>query len=373
MQLEQHLKNLILHSAPINMAEFMRIALAYPDYGYYKSKEPFGVKGDFTTAPEISQMFGELIGIWCADVWQKIGGASGVELVEIGPGRGTLMADLLRATRAVPGFHDAISISMVETSDRLIKVQNEKLQGMYPRIKWYKNLSEVPDKPVIIVNNELFDALPVRQYVKKADKWYEKMLGLNKAGGLEFVIARSEYEAERRGNQALKINEYGLQRVACNEGIKEGAILENCQDAIILMQEISARIKKHGGAALIVDYGYNKPEYKDTIIAISNHKHVGLLENIGYADISAHVDFSLLKQVASDMGLQSFGAIGQGDFLRNMGIEFRAASLSKNATEKQKQDIESAKARLIGNGDMQMGELFKVLAVVGDNLAPAGF
>ncbi len=387
MPLKTHIKNLIAQTGPISMSEFMRIALADAQHGYYKTREPFGTKGDFITAPEISQMFGELIGIWCADIWQKMGSPN-IEIVEIGPGRGTLMADLLRGTRKIQGFHDNIAISMVETSKRLQEIQREKLVNLHPRIKWFEDIATVPDKPLIIVTNELFDALPINQYVMQNGKWHEKMLGLDGSGELAFMLRPVSLSLEGEGG----FIQFLLQKLVRNPG--EGGIylnkeapphpnplpqgegttphIEICPEAIIIMEEISKRIKQHGGAALIIDYGYTKPEYNNTISAITSHKHHDMLENIGNADISAHVDFALLAKVAINKGMKIFGATGQGDFLRNLGIDFRAIQLTKNATEKQKQDIETAKTRLTGNGEAQMGELFKVLAVT-NGVVPEGF
>ena len=354
MSLENHLKDLIVQTGPINMAEFMQIVLSHPDYGYYKTKEPFGVAGDFTTSPEISQMFGELIGIWCADILQQMDCAGGVELVEIGPGRGTLMDDLLRITKNVPGFHDNISVSMVETSKRLAAIQREKISARHPRIKWVENVAELPEKPLIIIANELFDALPIHQYIKQDGKWHEKMLGVNGAGELEFVIAGSERNAEG----------------GTPDNIADGGIVETCPSGEAIMQELCGRIKKNGGAVLIIDYGYFAREYKDTLFAISNHKHQGLLENIGKADLSAHVDFTTLGKVAKSAGMNIYKAT-QCDFLRNMGIGIRAERLSKNAIAQQKQDVQSAMERL--TNDAQMGKLFKVLAVCDNKIIPAGF
>ena len=157
MPLKAHLKQLIEEHGAISMAEFMQVVLAHPDYGYYKTAEPFGVEGDFTTAPEISQVFGELIGIWCADIWLKIGCPSDIEIVEFGPGRGALMDDLLRATNQIPEFHESISISMIETSKRLANIQFTKLNHKHPRISWLENIDNLPQKPLILVANELFD------------------------------------------------------------------------------------------------------------------------------------------------------------------------------------------------------------------------
>jgi hypothetical protein len=377
MPLITQLKNLITQTGTISMAEFMQIVLAHPEYGYYKTQEPFGIKGDFTTSPEISQLFGELIGIWTADIWLQMGSPPDMQLVEIGPGRGTLMDDLLRATKHVPGFHEGISIFMVETSNRLALIQQDKLKHKHPRIKWLENISDIEKQPVIFVANELFDALPAHQYIKQNDQLFEKMLGLNKSGELEFVtIPITSRKSHFSQVISSKMGMQSFQRNMNNPNpwgggaIPDSAILEISPLAINIMEEICQHIKQHGGAALIIDYGYTKPEFKDTICAILNHKHHGLLEDIGSADLSAHVDFGLLRNVAENIGLSVYGAINQGDFLNNMGIDLRVGNLSKNANEKQIIDLQTAAARLTQEG--QMGKLFKALAVT-RNIEPAGF
>jgi len=356
MPLQTHIKQLIEQTGPINMAEFMQLALAHPKYGYYKSKEPFGAEGDFTTAPEISQMFGELIGMWCADIWHKMGTPQDIELVEIGPGRGTLMKDFLRATRKIPGFHESISISMVETSDRLSEIQHQAINHLHPRVKWFTEISKIPNKPVIIVANELFDALPVRQYIKQDDKWHEKQVGLNQNGELDFMLLKSSTTHEKK-----------------HEHTKNGSVIEVCTTAMSIIETLSQKIKQYGGAALIIDYGYNEPEYKNTLLAIGNHKQCNLLENIGEVDISAHVDFAMLKNFAEHFGMTAYGPTFQGEFLQKIGIDIRTETLLNNATEKQQKDIKTARDRLIGNNKDQMGELFKVLALTNTEIKPEGF
>lgn len=355
MALEKYLKELILQTGPISMAEFMQLALSHPEYGYYKTREPFGLKGDFTTSPEISQMFGELIGIWCVDIWYKMGCPKDIQLIEIGPGRGTLMADLLRITRHIPDFHDSISVSMVETSQRLCEIQRDKIGNLHPRINWVANISDLAMKPLILVCNELFDALPIHQYVKQNAKWHEKMLGVNKSGELEFTLSPCAFSPSP------------------NDETKDGSVVEICPLAKVIIEEIASRVKEYSGAALIIDYGYVKCEYKNTLSALSKHTHSDILKSIGMADISAHVDFMALGKVIVGKNVEVYGAISQGEFLRNLGIEVRADKLKENASEKQKADINSALQRLVGNGEKQMGELFKVLSLASDGIVPEGF
>jgi NADH dehydrogenase [ubiquinone] 1 alpha subcomplex assembly factor 7 len=216
-------------------------------------------------------------------------------------------------------------------------------------------MASVPQRPMVVICNELFDALPVHQYIKQNGAWHEKMLGINKTGNLEFMLSPCAFKP------------YGDDKTA------DGAVLEICPQANVLMETIAGRIKQSGGAALIIDYGYVKPLYKNTISALSKHKHNDLLENIGKADISAHVDFIALGKIAPKMAVEVYGPITQGEFLQNLGIQIRAEKLQKNATAQQKHDIDSALARLVGSADKQMGELFKVLAIASDGVVPEGF
>lgn len=356
MTLSSHIKNIISHTGPISISEFMQLALSHPLYGYYQAKEPFGTKGDFTTSPEISQMFGEMIGAWSAHIWQQMGCLQDVVIVEMGPGRGTLMADFLRSTAKIPGFHNSISIAMVETSKRLQELQRNNIGNMHPRISWYEDVKSLPQKPIIVIANELFDALPIRQYIKQNGKWHEKMLGVDKNGELAFTLSP---EIKMEGKLI--------------ENAPENGVVEICPQGGAIIKELVERVKMHNGAVLIIDYGYIETQYKDTLDAIGGHQHRNILEDIGALDISAHVDFQALKKAADTAGVRVFGPTTQGSFLQKLGIGMRAEMLCKNASDEQKHEIKTALARLVGNSPEEMGELFKVISFTTGNIVPEGF
>lgn len=334
----------IAQSGPISIAQFMAYALSHPEFGYYQTTDPFGGKGDFTTAPEISQVFGELIGIWCAHQWQQMGCPSSVIFVEVGPGRGTLMQDLLRGTRHVPGFHTALNIHMVETSP-LLKTMQQSVLTAYPGICWHENLVDVPDGPLLLVANELFDALPIHQYVKTGTGWRERLLGLNKERKLAYHLSPVvPFEEE------LDLS---------HPDAPEGSLVEVCPMGLAILHEITRRLKAQHGAALIIDYGYDTPPYSNTLQALKFHKHHPTLADIGDADISAHVDFSALQTYSLKQGVSTSAILPQRNFLLAMGIEHRLQALLKNANESQHQELTTAAHRLID--PQQMGTLFKVL------------
>ncbi len=342
MPLENHIKKMIRNNGSMSISSFMKEALYHPKWGYYQQKNPFGRTGDFITAPEISQIFGELLGVWCVSVWRQMGCPQDVALVEIGPGRGTLMKDLLRGTRHIPDFHDAIAVHMVEISQKLKAVQQENLSGAHESITWCDAFSDVPDKPILLVANELFDALPINQYVKKGGKWQERKVVVAGDGGLEFALENMVNMPETLEKEA-----------------HDRDFFEICPDSLELVGQILAVIKKNGGAALIIDYGYDYYGYKDTLQAVKNHKYSDILEGVGQSDITAHVDFVGMKKFALQNGGGVQGIFTQSDFLQGLGIEIRAAKLMQNANNLQKGGIKLAVDRLI-NPD-KMGNLFKVM------------
>lgn len=361
MSLEAHLKQLILETGPISIAKFMEEALSNPRYGYYQLKDPFGEKGDFITAPEISQIFGELIGIWCAQNWQHMGSPQEFMLVEMGPGRGTLMMDLLRGTKHIPHFHEQMEVHFIETSPALTQMQQKRFRSYKGvRFYWHTHISMLPEKPMALVANELFDALPVHQFIKTTKGWREKMVGLNdNAGKLTFMLSPDETGVTRMLSKKYTT-------------APEGAVVEWCPAGLMLMEEISSRLRRHKGAALIIDYGYEQPGFMETLQAVKAHHFHPVLETPGNADITAHVDFSELAEVAHNEGVKSYGPITQSDFLREMGVEIRAKTLLQHADEVQQNDIVSGVERLMSPA--HMGELFKVLAVLSQGLPkPVGF
>ncbi|MBX9943324.1 MAG: SAM-dependent methyltransferase [Reyranella sp.] len=328
----------------------MAEALGHPRLGYYRRAAPLGAAGDFTTAPEISQMFGELVGAWLADRWQAMGRPAPVRLVELGPGRGTLMADALRATRGVAGFHAAIDLHLVETNEPLRAAQRAALSSVRPT--WHERFDGVPAGPLLLVANEFFDALPVRQFHRTPRGWVERMVGLAADGSLRLALAP------------------GITPFSALLGdAPPGAEAEISEAGRSLAAAIGARIGRDGGWALIVDYGVPEAGRAASLQAVRGHRGADILDRPGETDLSAHVDFTALAAAA---GVPCFGPVSQGDFLRRLGIERRAAVLKERAPAVQRRAIDAALARLIGPD--QMGTLFRVLAV-GDtrSAAPAGF
>jgi SAM-dependent MidA family methyltransferase len=310
----------------------MGLALGHSDHGYYRTRDPLGRGGDFTTAPEISQMFGEMIGAWCMMAWQAMGRPD-FTLVEFGPGRGTLMADLLRvAGKVMPDFTKAARLHLVETSPALRSRQAECLSVYEP--VWHESIEDVPQGPSLFVMNEFFDALPIRQFVTTDAGLAELCVGIDpESDRLAFVMER-----------AIK---YPLP-----DG--RGLILETCPAALAIVRELSARIARHGGAALIVDYGYDTPGGGGTFQAVKAHAYADPLADPGEADLTAHVDFGALAEAARQAGVTVQGPVGQGEFLLSLGIAERAAKLGT-------EEALGALHRL--TAPEQMGTLFKVLAL----------
>jgi NADH dehydrogenase [ubiquinone] 1 alpha subcomplex assembly factor 7 len=350
--LETCLKDYITLHGPISIAQLMAEVLGHPQHGYYATRDPFGRQGDFITAPEISQIFGELIGVWCAYSWQQMGSPKGVMLVELGPGRGTLMQDALRATRHVHGFHESISVHMIETSPTLIKMQQQTLAGSHSSITWHREFRELPDAPLLVVANEFFDALPIHQYVYSNEQWHERMVALHpETGALCFTLTPS----------AVKLPV---------QAFANKAVVETSPVSEAIMRQIAEKIAQNRGAALIIDYGYTSG-YGDTLQALKQHRYHPVLADLGEADMTAHVNLAALKHHAEAAGAVTYPAVTQAAFLRAMGIEARAAALAKNATPEMQQAIHNAVDRLTSSHNM--GELFKVLIVTDcQHPTPAG-
>lgn len=359
--LQDHLRRIITREGPITIAHYMAEALGNPRHGYYMSQEPFGRSGDFITAPEVSQMFGELIGLWVADYWQRMGMPDRLALIELGPGRGTLMADALRAMKTQPGLVEALQLHLVEMSPRLREIQAEKLvKTISPQ--WHDTLGQAVEATggagVIILANEFFDALPIRQFVRDAQGWHERLVGIDAvSGALAPVLS------------ALPAPESAMLHPDV-AAAAAGSLAELCPSGLSITGDIAATLNAQGGAALIIDYGYTRSQPGDSLQAMKAHRYVPVFENPGTADITAHVDFAALARAAQ--GLRVFGAIEQGRFLINLGIAARADALKRRATEAQANDINSALHRLTDAA--QMGSLFKVMALTSkDGPTPSGF
>ncbi|MEM7693425.1 MAG: SAM-dependent methyltransferase [Pseudomonadota bacterium] len=337
-------------TGPLSVADYMAACVADPD-GYYARQKPFGVEGDFVTAPEISQMFGELIGAFLTDRWQADGAPSPVDLCELGPGRGTLMADALSVMGRAEDLLSASRLVLVEVSDKLAALQRQRLAPLHPRLSFAARPPE--GRPLYLVANEFFDALPIRQFVSREGRWFERTVGLVD-GALAFGLSPfpSPLKAEA----------------------PDGAVKEVCPAAEALVAEIARTlVAAQKGAALIVDYGHTGGAGSETLQAVRDHRPVGVLEAPGAVDLSAHVDFSALAAAARREGAFVHGPVGQGTFLLALGLLERAGALGASASAHERQAIEAAVHRLAGEGAGEMGTLFKVICITPGATPPPGF
>lgn len=332
---------------------FIKLAANNLENGYYPNTEAIGENGDFITAPEASQLFGDIIGVWCANLWQLMGSPKNISLVELGPGTGTLISDILRVTKNIPGFHQAISLHLVEISDKLIAKQKEKL-ALYNKINCtlHKNLSQLPKIPSIFIGNEFFDALPINQYVKRKTQWYEIVIDFSTGNeGLYFT----EIPIDEKMQNILK-EEYPYTH--------DGAIVEICEMGEELIRDIATKIYKYGGGGLFLDYGYSdskKRLYISSLQAIKNHQYWPIFKDIGTADISTQVNFTRLLRAAKIRGVNVFGPITQRKFLLNMHIKARKDALVAKASIEERKILENGYNRLIAPD--KMGLLFKAISL----------
>jgi len=347
------IRDRILETGPLSIAAFMDMALNHPEYGYYQHREPFGVSGDFITAPETSQIFGELIGLWMATAWIEKGKPSAFNLVELGPGRGQLMADLLRATSKVPGFLDASTLHLVETSKRLIEQQQTALAGF--DITWHEQLKTVPSGPLFLIANEVFDALPIHQLQRTEGGWIERFVNVDDSGHFLMMAGDAQSDLQPRLGQGVET--------------PIGEIAEISPARETLASEIGARIQRDGGVALIIDYGaWVDRATGDTLQAVRDHRPVDPLSAPGRTDLTSQIDFRRLGEAAADDGCDVFGPVPQGSFLRTLGIEVRTAALLAKANDDQRRDLRHALFRLTDASTM--GEAFKVMVLNQPGAAP---
>jgi SAM-dependent MidA family methyltransferase len=352
--LGDQIKATLAKGGAISVESFMQLALADPQYGYYMTRDPFGTAGDFTTAPEISQMFGELIGLWAAEVWTSMGRPKPVRLIELGPGRGTLMSDALRAARVVPDFRAALDVTLIETSPPLAQIQYDALLTAGAPIAWRESFAEAPDGPAIVLANEFLDALPVRQFERRGGQWRERVVRLDGSGELAFGVAdKPEPYLNMEGD--------------------DGSVIEVSAVAHRFMFELAARLARQGGAALFLDYGRTVSCFANTLQAVRAHRPVSPLTEPGECDLTAHVDFAAMARSARAAGAAVHGPIDQGDFLRALGVDVRARALVERSPDRA-DEIQTARRRLVGKGDNEMGALFKAMAVANRAVpAPPGF
>ena len=352
--LEVKIRDRIARDGPLPVAEFMALCLYDREHGYYNRRAPFGAAGDFITAPEISQMFGELIGLWAADAWQSIGAPDPVLLIELGPGRGTMMADALRAVRTVPEFRKAVRVHLIETSPDLQLRQRQTLSGVGDvMLRWHATLDEVPAGPAIFLANEFFDALPIHQAERRATGWHERAIAVNAGGELALtalVAPLAGFEAKLPPSVARA---------------RTGEIFEWRDDRFAI--EVARRVAE-GGAALVIDYGHLRSSIGDTFQAVRSHRYASPLALPGLTDLTAHVDFDALGRAARGAGARVHGPVEQGMLLKQLGIETRAAALQTNGSEEQSAGVAAALDRLIGDGPTSMGTMFKAIGLSAPNV-----
>lgn len=353
--LEAEIARMVAADGPLPVAQFMALCLGHPVHGYYVTRDPFGTSGDFVTAPEISQIFGELLGLWAACAWQQMGMPDPVRLVELGPGRGTLMADLLRAVKVIPAFRAAIKVDLVELSPVLRQAQHVALSGQDVAVAWYQDVTEVAAGPAIVVANEFFDALPVHQAVHGADGWHERMVAIDAAGRLVVALAPDPVPG------------FDLLIPPQLQPVAPGALYEWRSDRPVL--ELADRVLREGGVALVIDYGHVESGLGDTLQAVGRHCYADILARPGEHDLTAHVDFAAFGRAARRTGARVWGPLPQGVWLRRLGIEARAARL-KAGTPARAAEIDTAVERLAGFRAGQMGALFKVIAIAHPRLPP---
>ena len=353
MSLADQIDAQIRATGPMSVATYMGLCLSHPRHGYYTAGRPIGTQGDFITAPEVSQMFGELIGFFFVNLWQQMGQPTSFTLLELGPGRGTLMADALRAASRADGFENALHLQLFDQNAAL-KSEQEKRLGKYAPY-WASEIDAVSDDPLFVVANEFFDALPIKQFVKTDDGWHERLVGL------------------REGVRSFGLSPTPIADTAAPpevHGAYAGEILELGTAAIDAMQRLSRKVAVQGGAILALDYGYDRTQTGETLQAVKAHAFADPLEAPGDADISAHVNFGVLAAAAKATGLAAAPLAGQGEFLLRLGIGERAKALAR-ANPAEAGNIARAVERLTAPG--QMGTLFKALCVHSPGLQPAGF
>ncbi|MCI5043296.1 MAG: SAM-dependent methyltransferase, partial [Aquisalinus sp.] len=334
-----------------------------PEHGYYMTQSPFGSQGDFTTAPEISQVFGELIGAWLMHSWEEIGAPTSFNLIELGPGRGTLMRDILRTARIRPEFIRAAHIQLVEMSPVLRQAQQELAQHSTAEISWVREIAEIPPAPSLIVGNEFLDCLPIRQFVRTTRKqdpcWRERLVGvetLNEKERLKFALA----------------DDYCETPVGAPNNAKPEDIFEVCEATLKVVQQIAQLLHAHQGRALLIDYGHAQSGFGDTLQALQNHQYCAPLDKPGFADVTAHVDFERLACTARQAGLAISGPIPQAIFLGRLGLAARAQALVTRLSRGDVKRLETGIRRLVH--PEEMGTLFKAICLSSKGLPPpAGF
>jgi NADH dehydrogenase [ubiquinone] 1 alpha subcomplex assembly factor 7 len=345
--LASRIRRAIAATGPISLAEYMHICLADPQGGYYARKPAIGAKGDFVTAPHVSQMFGELIGIWCASVWLALGSPRRFSLVEAGPGHGTMMVDLLRAGKTVPGFADAAQVMLIETSPAMIEIQADNLNHAGRDAHWISSLDALETSPIILVANEFLDALPVRQFVRTESAWLERCVDAEADGRLKWA-----YAARIADSSILP---------AGASAAPVGSVFEYAPARNAWVSQLATLLTEGTGAALLVDYGYAGNSFGDTFQAVQEHDFADPLAAPGEADLTAHVDFAAAGAAAAAAGAAISPVVTQGHFLGAMGLAGRATRLAEGKAPAVQRQI-AADAQRLAN-PAEMGEIFKLIAL----------
>ena len=354
----------IRETGPITIAEFMTICLLDPTNGYYPTRDPFGKDGDFITSPEISQMFGELIGLWCMQTWHDMGQPKKINLIEYGPGRGIMMQDIVRVAKLDSNFLESINITFIEASPVLEAIQAETLSKAPCPVNWASNLEEIPQMPTIILGNEFLDCLPIRQFIQTDENkglkgWRERLVTV-KNNNLAFGI--SPFELPQWQKKVLPTSH--------NKAIQND-LLEFCPAFSQIIDELKKRSLNNDTRALFVDYGPATTDFGDTLQSLKEHRKVNVFSDLGNADLTARVNFEHLVNLSINNNLSVTSVITQGEFLCNMGIKVRAKNLMKAKPESMI-NIQRQLNKLISRDEM--GALFKVICFQSEGLGlPLGF
>jgi NADH dehydrogenase [ubiquinone] 1 alpha subcomplex assembly factor 7 len=377
--LAARMKSRIKAAGPMSVAEYMTLCLLDPVDGYYPTRDPLGSDGDFITAPEISQMFGEVIGLWCLQSWQDLGRPKKINLIELGPGRGIMMSDILRTAALEKDFLSALDVTLIEASAALEAVQARTLAGAASAgvsVSWAKALPRAAEGPLLIIGNEFLDCLPIRQFIQKDSfagraGWHERLVALDEEDRLSFGVAPAAISAP--------------DQESLPEGCAEARtddLLEVCPAARQIIDQISALFAKTAGRALFIDYGPELTEFGDTLQALKRHEKVGVFSDPGNTDLTARVDFAALQEMAASVRLAVTAPTAQREFLSKLGIEMRAVALSKSLMgggDKSDEDKVAARAKIarqlhrLMDGE-EMGELFKAICFQSSGLPlPLGF
>ncbi|MBX9458577.1 MAG: class I SAM-dependent methyltransferase [Rhizobium sp.] len=359
--LVEKIRALVAAHGPISVTDYFALCLADPEYGYYKTRDPFGRGGDFVTAPEISQLFGEMVGIFLVHAWEKhLKPRRNLRIAEIGAGRGTMMADILRVVQKLaPGLYEAATIHLVETSPALRDVQRRTLGAHGAKVAWHDGFDEIPPGFLLLAANEFFDAVPIRQFVRTTAGFRERLVGVDAHGELGFVAGAGGIDTALLppGHQAAPA----------------GTIVEIAPARAAIMQMLSDRLFDGGGTALIIDYGHLESGFGDTLQAVYRHAFDPPLAHPGEADLTSHVDFAVLAAIARARSVAVNGMMSQGAFLLELGLLERAGALGRGKGPDEQDAIRMAVERLAGDGPSRMGDLFKVLAVSSPAVALAPF